>query len=59
MSHQPVKRIQAVATSLFTITVTSHNAATKTITGTFNGIVEDEASVNHTITNGQFTAVYP
>ena len=41
-------------------TVTSHNVATKTITGTFLGTAHDFVSgTDKTITNGTFTAVYP
>ncbi|HEX2630878.1 MAG TPA: hypothetical protein VHM26_17805 [Chitinophagaceae bacterium] len=46
--------------TLMTITITSHTPATKTIKGTFSGTVKEAtAGTVHTITNGQFTAVYP
>lgn len=42
------------------IKVTSHNTTTKTVTGTFSGTAKDVTSGTiKTITNGQFTAVYP
>jgi hypothetical protein len=41
-----------------TFTVSTHNVATKTITGTFQGTVKDAANVTKTISGGQFTAVY-
>lgn len=42
------------------IKVTSHNTTTKTITGTFSGTAKDVVSGTiKTISNGQFTAVYP
>jgi hypothetical protein len=39
--------------------VTSHNTATKTISGTFSGTVKDAANVTKTISNGTFQATYP
>lgn len=42
------------------IKVTGHNTTTKTITGTFSGTAKDIISgTTKTISNGQFTAVYP
>jgi hypothetical protein len=42
------------------LTVTSHNTATKTITGTFSGTARDYVSgMIKTVTAGTFTAVYP
>jgi hypothetical protein len=43
----------------FKATVTTHNTATKTITGTFSGTVKDGAGNTKTITNGTFTGSYP
>lgn len=43
----------------FTVTVTSHVPATKTISGTFAGTVKDGLGVTKTITNGTFTGTYP
>ncbi|MEO6611461.1 MAG: hypothetical protein ABIT05_04990 [Chitinophagaceae bacterium] len=40
-------------------TITTHNTATKTITGTFSGTVLDINGATKTITNGTFTATYP
>lgn len=43
----------------FTITVTSHVVATKTVTGTFAGTVKNGAGVTKTITGGTFSGTYP
>lgn len=43
----------------FTVTVTSHVVATKTITGTFAGTVKDGGGNTKTLTNGSFTGTYP
>jgi hypothetical protein len=40
-------------------TVTSHNVATKTITGTFTGTAKNSAAGTMTITTGTFTGTYP
>lgn len=40
-------------------TVTTHNVATKTITGTFSGTAQDENGAPKAITNGVFTVTYP
>jgi hypothetical protein len=41
------------------ITVTTHNVATKTMSGTFSGTAKDEGGATKTITNGVFTVTYP
>lgn len=41
------------------ITVVTHNVATKTITGTFAGKVQDNTGAFVTVTNGTFTVTYP
>ncbi len=43
----------------FKATVTSHNTATKTITGTFSGTVKDGSGVTKTVSGGTFTGTYP
>ena len=48
-----------IAGLTFKVTVTSHNTATKTMTGTFSGTVKDGAGNTKTITNGTFTGTYP
>lgn len=40
-------------------TVTTHNATTKTITGTFSGTVKDGSNNTLAITEGAFTVTYP
>lgn len=42
-----------------TFTVTNHNTSTKTIEGTFAGIVRDTGNNPKTITNGTFKGTYP
>ena len=50
----------APPTGTMVFTVTSHNTATKTITGTFQGTAFDSVSgTMKTISGGTFTAVYP
>ena len=42
-----------------TFKITSHNTATKTMIGTFSGTVKDGSGNTKTITNGQFSVIYP
>lgn len=48
----------SIADNTFSIIVTGHDTATKTITGTFAGKVEDEAGNLKEITNGTFSVTY-
>lgn len=47
-----------IAGNTMTTTVTSHNVATKTITGTFSGKAADNNGVLKDITNGTYTVTY-
>lgn len=48
-----------VTGAAITFTVTSHNTATKTITGTFSGTAKNSAGQTINITGGTFTGTYP
>jgi hypothetical protein len=48
-----------IVPNTMSFTVTTHNVATKTITGTFAGTAQDEGGAIKTITNGTFTVTYP
>lgn len=55
----PYEAGPTITLTSMTFTVTAHNVAAKTITGTFSGTAKNSAGQTITITSGTFTGTYP